>query len=102
MAGPAGPVGPFWHAPANATNGKEKQRANFKRTELNGILVPLPGIVGCFSVKRTEKFTTRQGHNQVEVEAIYYDAARQYLLRVKLAVHKILLIKIAGIDAFAG
>jgi hypothetical protein len=57
MAGPASAAGPFLQAAASASSGKKKQRINLKRTELDGILVPLPGIVGRVSVKYTENFT---------------------------------------------
>jgi hypothetical protein len=70
MAGPAGPGGPFLQATASASSGKKKQRINLKRTEFDGILVPLPGIVGRFSVKYIENFTKQSGYSQARVEAV--------------------------------
>jgi hypothetical protein len=71
MAGLAEVAGAFWQAAANVSKGNEPKRTNFEWIKTDGILVPLPGIIVHFSVKHTAKFTTRNGHHQVEVEAIY-------------------------------
>src|ERR1700688_548908 len=57
MAGPAGPAGPFWQA-ASASSDNVSHRADFRRTGLDRIGVPLPGIVEGFSVKCRKVYAT--------------------------------------------
>jgi hypothetical protein len=102
MAGPAGAAGPFWQAVASASNGKVKQRANFKRTELHGILVPLPGMFGRFSVEYTESVRHGKSVTKSRLGLSSKTQQEEYLLLPKSVLRKIFLIKIAGIDAFAG